>query len=91
MTKKALRKEFNPEFSDNEESFFTEYEKHLEKKIIEMERENFKRFMRLQEEEMNRYKWLKSEQAGKDLGSTCCDEWIEKYAKSFSDKYWDKK
>lgn len=33
--------------------------------------------------EIEIYKWLRCENAGKDLGDMCVDEWIEQYAHSF--------
>jgi len=65
------------------------YIKYLENKIIKNDEINFKRFMRLQIDEIEKYKWCKSEEAGYDLGNACCQEWVEKFAKSFAKKYWN--
>lgn len=69
--------------------YIDDYHKYLENIIIKNDEFNFKRFMRLQIDEIEKYKWYKSEKAGHDLGNSCCQEWIERFAKSFAKKYWD--
>lgn len=88
MTKKQIRKEFNPEYPSNHETFFTEYEKYLEQRILEMEKENFRRFVRLQKKFIDDYKYFRSQEANKDLGQEACFDWIDKYSNSFSKLYW---
>ena len=55
--------------------------------MIKLTKEEFNKFMKDQIKEIEKYKWIESEKAGKDLGSNCCIEWIEKFARDFSEKY----
>jgi hypothetical protein len=55
-----------------------------------MTKEQFKQFMDDQIKEIERYKWCESEKAKRDLGSECCLDWINKFAKKFKDDYFEK-
>lgn len=46
-----------------------------------------KEFMTDQINEIEKHKWIVSEKAGRDLGSSACQDWICKYAKQFRD-FW---
>lgn len=59
--------------------------------MINLTKEEFDKFMEAQIKEIEKYKWLESEKACKDMGNQACIEWIEKFAKEFSDKYFKEK
>lgn len=46
-----------------------------------------KQFMADQVKEIEKHKWIASEHAGRDLGTSACVDWINKYAKLFRE-YW---
>lgn len=48
----------------------------------------FKEFLKAQKHEMEVHKWLESEKAGHDLGNAAVQDWIDKHAKEFREK-WD--
>lgn len=56
-----------------------------------MTKQEFKEFMDYQIKEIEKYKWCESEKAGYDLGSECCMEWVQKFAKKFKDEYFKKR
>lgn len=58
----------------------------LKRKVI---RDRTKEFLNDEMKEIERYKWLQSEKAKKDLGNSCCLQWIEKYAKKYREM-WEK-